>query len=50
LPSLPIEVDGRRFGLSRDIPAIGADTEQVFAELGMADAEFAALRTRGVVQ
>jgi crotonobetainyl-CoA:carnitine CoA-transferase CaiB-like acyl-CoA transferase len=50
LPGLPIEVDGRRFGLTRDIPAIGADTEPVFAELGMAETELAALRARGVVQ
>jgi crotonobetainyl-CoA:carnitine CoA-transferase CaiB-like acyl-CoA transferase len=50
LPGLPIEVDGRRFGLTRDIPAIGADTEPVFAELGMAATELAALRARGVVQ
>ena len=49
LPSLPIEVDARRFALTRDIPAIGADTEQVFADLGVPGVELAALRSRGVV-
>ena len=31
LPALPLEVDGHRFALTRDLPAIGADSEAVFA-------------------
>jgi crotonobetainyl-CoA:carnitine CoA-transferase CaiB-like acyl-CoA transferase len=50
LPGLPLEVDGRRFALARDIPAIGADTEAVFAEIGVEEPDLAALRERGVVQ
>jgi crotonobetainyl-CoA:carnitine CoA-transferase CaiB-like acyl-CoA transferase len=49
LPALPIELDSRRFGLRRDIPAIGADTDDVLAEIGLAARDLADLRSLGVV-
>ena len=36
LPALPVEIDGQRAGLIRDLPAIGADTDAVLAEIGQA--------------
>jgi crotonobetainyl-CoA:carnitine CoA-transferase CaiB-like acyl-CoA transferase len=33
LPALPLELDGQRFGLHRDIPAIDADREDILKEL-----------------
>ena len=50
LPALPLEVDGQRFALTRDLPAIGADSEVVFAGVGVSAAEVADLRARGVVE
>jgi crotonobetainyl-CoA:carnitine CoA-transferase CaiB-like acyl-CoA transferase len=50
LPNLPIEVDGGRFALTRDIPAIGRDTAEVFGDLGVLEPELAALRSRGLVE
>lgn len=38
LPGLPLEMNGERFGLTRDPPAPGADTAEVLAELGRAGA------------
>jgi crotonobetainyl-CoA:carnitine CoA-transferase CaiB-like acyl-CoA transferase len=34
LPALPLEMAGRRFGVRRDLPRIGADARDVLAELG----------------
>ena len=50
LPALPLEVDGHRFALTRDLPAIGADSEAVFADVEVSAAEFADFRARGVVE
>jgi crotonobetainyl-CoA:carnitine CoA-transferase CaiB-like acyl-CoA transferase len=49
LPALPIELDGRRFALTRDLPAVGADSEAVFANVDVSAAELADFRARGVV-
>ena len=35
LPALPLEMGGQRLGITRDPPAVGADTEAVLAELGL---------------
>jgi crotonobetainyl-CoA:carnitine CoA-transferase CaiB-like acyl-CoA transferase len=50
LPALPIELDGRRFALTRDLPAVGADSDSVFADVDVSAAEVADLRARGVVE
>jgi crotonobetainyl-CoA:carnitine CoA-transferase CaiB-like acyl-CoA transferase len=49
LPALPIEVDGRRMALTRDIPTIGADTDAVLEAIGIAPATIADMRSQGVV-
>ena len=49
LPALPIELDGQRFALTRDIPAIGADSEEILRELGIGPEESGRMRDDGVV-
>jgi crotonobetainyl-CoA:carnitine CoA-transferase CaiB-like acyl-CoA transferase len=49
LPGLPVEIDGERLDLVRDIPQIGADSDALLAELGYSDGEVAALRQGGCV-
>ncbi len=44
LPALPIAIDGERPGLTRDIPAIGQQTEEIARELGYTDEEITTLR------
>ncbi len=46
LPGLPVEVDGARMGLLRDIPQPGGDTDSVLAEAGFDAATIAAMRER----
>jgi crotonobetainyl-CoA:carnitine CoA-transferase CaiB-like acyl-CoA transferase len=48
-PALPLEWDGQRFGLRRDIPHAGEDTEAVARELGLDDEMIATLRADGVL-
>ncbi|CUS44654.1 Hydroxymethylglutaryl-CoA lyase [hydrothermal vent metagenome] len=49
LPGLPVELDGERLSLRRDIPGIGADSDAVLAELGYAASAIADLRASGGV-
>jgi crotonobetainyl-CoA:carnitine CoA-transferase CaiB-like acyl-CoA transferase len=49
LPALPLELDGARPGLLRDIPGIGADGDAILAEIGCNTAEVAGLRARAIV-
>jgi crotonobetainyl-CoA:carnitine CoA-transferase CaiB-like acyl-CoA transferase len=49
LPGLPVELDGARLGLHRDIPRIGADSDAVLAELGYGAPAIAELRANGGV-
>lgn len=49
LPALPIEMDGRRSDIETDPPALGADTANVLAELGMPEAELAELAARNII-
>ncbi len=39
IPALPIAMDGRRFGVRRDLPGAGAHTSEVLSELGLSDEE-----------
>ena len=50
LPSLPIHMDGRRFGVTRDVPKPGEQCRDVLAAAGYAEAEIEALLNGGVVQ
>lgn len=49
LPALPLEIDGERAGLVRDIPLAGADSDAILGELGIAAHRIADLRERAVV-
>ena len=49
IPSLPLEVGGRRFGVWRDIPGIGEQGADVLADIGLGDDEIASLIARGIV-
>ncbi len=39
VPVLPIEMDGRRFGMRIDIPQIGEHTRDVLKSVGYSEAE-----------
>jgi crotonobetainyl-CoA:carnitine CoA-transferase CaiB-like acyl-CoA transferase len=49
LPALPVELDGERFGLRRDLAAPGADSQAALRELGLTEGEIEALALAGVV-
>ncbi len=49
LPALPIEIDGNRFGVRRDLGAPGADSRTVLGELGLSSGEIDALIVCGAV-
>jgi crotonobetainyl-CoA:carnitine CoA-transferase CaiB-like acyl-CoA transferase len=49
LPALPLEMDGRRFGIHRDVPRPGQHTREVLAQAGYSASEIAALIEKGVV-
>ena len=43
-PALPLELDGQRLGLYREIPRAGEHLQEIARELGLDDADIAALR------
>ena len=49
LPSLPLEMDGDRFGVAIDVPEAGDHTEAVLAGSGFTAAEIEGLRAAGVL-
>lgn len=49
LPALPLEIDGSRFGVHRDLSAPGADSRAILGELGLSSEEIDALVQRGAV-
>ena len=49
LPALPIQMDGKRLGLRRDIPEQGQDVGEVLEEAGYSSDEIANLISSGVV-
>lgn len=50
LPALPLEMNGRRFGVRHDLPEIGAQSEEILQSLGFDAAEIRDLARRGVVK
>jgi crotonobetainyl-CoA:carnitine CoA-transferase CaiB-like acyl-CoA transferase len=49
IPRLPIEIGQHDFALRRQAPAIGGQTAEILAELGLAPGEIEALRTRAII-
>ena len=49
LPALPLEMDGRRFGVHRDVPRAGQHTREVLGEAGYTEAEIGSLLSRKIV-
>lgn len=49
LPNLPLEIDGRRAALRRDLPGIGADGDAILTELGRSESDRQRLRREGIV-
>lgn len=49
VPTLPLEMDGRRFGTRLDLPSIGSHTRELLAELGYGSDAIGELVGRGVV-
>jgi crotonobetainyl-CoA:carnitine CoA-transferase CaiB-like acyl-CoA transferase len=49
LPALPLEMNGRRFGLRRPVPRAGEHTREILAEAGYSGEEIEAMLSRGVV-
>jgi crotonobetainyl-CoA:carnitine CoA-transferase CaiB-like acyl-CoA transferase len=49
LPALPLEMDGERFGVHRDVPRAGEHTRELLREAGYSEARVADLLTRKVI-
>ena len=49
LPALPVQMDGKRPGLRRDVPKQGEHTREVMQELGLTEAETDALIKAGII-
>jgi crotonobetainyl-CoA:carnitine CoA-transferase CaiB-like acyl-CoA transferase len=49
LPALPLEMDEHRFGLYRDLPSPGRDTEDILRAAGYSAEDIERLRADGVV-
>ena len=49
LPALPVQMDGKRLGLRRDVPQQGEHTREVMQELGFTDADISTLINARVV-
>ena len=49
LPALPLAMDGRRFGVHRDIPRAGEHTREVIAEIGYGDDAIDQLIATGII-
>lgn len=50
LPAMPIAIDGQRPGLTINPPEIGAHSEQVLRDLGVAESEITRLIERGLLE
>ena len=49
LPALPLEVGGEKFKLVKDLPSIGEHAGDILLELGFAETEVDAMRSKGVI-
>ncbi|MCX7141574.1 MAG: CoA transferase, partial [Proteobacteria bacterium] len=48
-PTLPFEMDGRRFGTELDVPALGSHSRELLRELGYGGAEADRFLREGVI-
>ena len=49
-PLMPLEIDGVRLGVRHDPPAIGADSRQLLAELGLSGQQIDDLRLQDIIE
>ncbi|MEZ5563268.1 MAG: CaiB/BaiF CoA-transferase family protein [Gammaproteobacteria bacterium] len=49
LPALPLEMDGHRFGVHRDVPRAGQHSREVLREAGLSEGEILDLLSRKVI-
>ena len=49
LPALPLQMDGKRFGLRHDLPKHGQHTMEILEQVGMSDEEIKEFFKTGVV-
>lgn len=49
LPALPLEMDGKRFGVHRDVPRAGQHSREVLREAGFSEGEVLDLLSRKIV-
>jgi len=49
LPALPLEMDGERFGVHRDVPRAGEHTRELLTEAGYSEARIKDLQARRVI-
>ena len=50
LPALPIEMDGKRPGLRRNLPKIGEHTAEILRDAGYSDDDLAQMAADGVIR
>lgn len=49
LPALPLQMDGRRFGVQRDVPRAGEHTREILAEAGYSEKQIREMIEKGVL-
>lgn len=49
LPTLPIEMSGRKMGVRHDLPDIGEHTDSILSETGFSNDEIVELRSKGII-
>jgi crotonobetainyl-CoA:carnitine CoA-transferase CaiB-like acyl-CoA transferase len=50
MPALPLEMNGKRFGVHHDIPDIGEDSQAVLEELGYDDDSIQDMKINGIIE
>ena len=50
LPAIPVEMDGQKFGVRKDLPTEGADSVEILQEVGYSSEEIQLLLDQGLVK
>ena len=50
MPALPLEMDGKRFGVHHDIPDIGEDGQSILQELGYNTDDVEHMKSNGIIE